>query len=393
MPGKMRSDREQIPGGFSKDDADKAETMEAELKASGGRRPSAPRTTQFVADDGCQVYWPAPYYVCGAIRDKYNELGGPNSFLLWPASDELTNPDGMGKRSVFQNGTIYWSSWGGAHPVVNHFFAAWQRNGWEAGVLGYPTTDEIPGPAGGRRQEFDHGAIYWHFNEAYYVTGAIRDRWTQLGAEAGAFGYPISDETNTPPELATYGTRMNKFEGGIIFWGSAQGVSEGQWFIVPTAGPAPGEVTITPGPPVAVQCPSATVHPGTPFNCEEAWRDAYDKVVVARTGRSDSAASPGHGAFGYMHALVDHHMDLDAMGKIVSISRKVPIAGRMEYSAQFKVNGQPYVRAFVRTQESPQTEDGHLDEEDMGVITAYCKTESEAGEGFCPDWVNDTLGK
>ncbi len=66
------------------------------------------------------------------------------------------------------------------------------------------------------------------------------------------------------------------------------------------------------------------------------------------------------------------------MGKIVNVSRKVPIAGRMEYSAQFKVNGQPYVRAFVRTQESPQTEDGHLDEEDMGVITAYCKTESES---------------
>ncbi|VFA92976.1 Uncharacterised protein [Nocardia farcinica] len=39
-----------------------------------------------------------------------------------------------------------------------------------------------------------------------------------------------------------------------------------------------------------------------------------------------------------MHALVDHHMDLDAMGKIVNVSRKVPIAGRMEYSAQFKVN-------------------------------------------------------
>ncbi|PPJ36679.1 hypothetical protein C5E45_19215 [Nocardia nova] len=382
----MRSDCEEIPGGFSKAEADKAETMEAQIA-------SDPAARTALATPGCQVYWPAPYEVCGAIRDKYNELGGPNSFLLWPTSNELTNPDGVGKRSVFQNGPIYWSSWGGAHPVVNHFFAAWQRNGWEAGVLGYPTTDEIPGPAGGRRQEFDHGAIYWHFNEAYYVTGAIRDRWTQLGAEGGAFGYPISDETNTPPELAAYGTRMNKFEGGIIFWGSVQGVSEGQWFVVPTAGPAPGEVTITPGPPVAVQCPSATVHPGTPFNCEEAWRDAYNKVVVARTGRSDSAATPGHGAFGYMHALVDHHMDLDAMGKIVNVSRKVPIAGRMEYSAQFKVNGQPYVRAFVRTQESPQTEDGHLDEEDMGVITAYCKTESEAGEGFCPDWVNDTLGK
>jgi hypothetical protein len=387
----MRSDCEEIPQGFTKEQADKAETMEATLLAETEGTEPQPRVSSFAAAD-CQVYWPAPYEVCGAIRDKYNELGGPNSFLLWPTSNELTNPDGIGKRSTFQNGPIYWSPWGGAHPVVNHFFAAWQRSGWEAGVLGYPTTDEIPSASAGRRQEFDHGTILWHFNEAYYVSGAIRDRWNQLGAEAGTFGYPLSDEIDTPPELAAHGTRMNRFEGGIIFWGPAQGTSEGQWFVVPTSGPGPGEVNITPGPAVTTDCPAETLHPNTPFHCEEAWRDAYGKVVVARTGRSDSASTPGHGAFGWMHALIDHHMDLDAIGKIVNVSVKTPIAGRFEYQAQFKVNGQPYIRAFVRTQESPQAEDGHLDEYSMGLITAYCKTGSEAGEGFCPDWVNETLG-
>ncbi|MFD3430548.1 LGFP repeat-containing protein [Nocardia fluminea] len=377
----MRSDREEVPGGFSKADADKAETMEARVQ----------REATALAAPGCQVYWPAPYEVCGAIKDKYNELGGPSSFLLWPASNELTQPDGVGKRSVFQNGPIYWSPWGGAHPVVNHFFAAWQRNGWEGGVLGYPISDEIPGPLLGRRQEFDHGAIYWHANEAYYVTGAIRDRWNQVGAEGGAFGYPISDEMDTP-ELAAYGTRMNKFEGGIIFWSAAQGTKQAQWFIVPVQG-QPGEVPIVPGIPMAMPCPSGTSHPGTPYNCEEAWPDAYGKVVLARTGRSNGAAIPGHGAFGYLHALMDHGMDMDAMGKIVNVSRKVAIAGRQEYSAQFKVDGHPYIRAFVRTQESPQTEQGTLDQEDMGLITAYCKTGSQAAEGYCPDWVNETLGQ
>ena len=86
--------------------------------------------------------------------------------------------------------------------------------------------------------------------------------------------------------------------------------------------------------------------------------------------RSDSQATPGHGAFGWMHGLIDHHIDLDAMGKIVTVSRQVPIAGRMEYSAQFKANRQAYVRAFVRTQESPQTEDGHLDE--RAIILGFC---------------------
>ncbi|WP_378735971.1 LGFP repeat-containing protein [Nocardia brasiliensis] len=205
-PGKMRSDCEQIPDGYSKADADKAETMEA-------RMPS--RNAHLRVSDGCQVYWPAPYEVCGAIRDKYNELGGPNSFLLFPTSNELTNPDNVGKRSTFQNGPIYWSPDGGAHPVVNHFFAAWQRNGWEGGVLGYPTSDELVNPDGvGRRQYFQGGTVYWKLNEAYYISGAIRDKWGQAGWESGWLGYPLSDETKLPDGQG----RMNRFENGVIYW-------------------------------------------------------------------------------------------------------------------------------------------------------------------------------
>ena len=96
VPGKMRSDREDVPAGFSKADADKAETMEAKTEQGGAA----------FADPGCQVYWSAPYEVCGAIKDKYNELGGPSSFLLWPTTNELTQPDGIGKRTVFQNVVI-----------------------------------------------------------------------------------------------------------------------------------------------------------------------------------------------------------------------------------------------------------------------------------------------
>ncbi|MGX1778569.1 NucA/NucB deoxyribonuclease domain-containing protein [Nocardia brasiliensis] len=213
VPGRMRSDCQQIPDGFTKEQADKAETMEAALAA-------APQQRAARVAEGCQVYWPAPYEVCGAIRDKYNELGGPNSFLLYPTSNELTNPDGVGKRSTFQNGPIYWSPAGGAHPVVNHFFAAWQRNGWEGGVLGYPTSDEIVNPDNlGRRQYFQGGTVYWKLNEAYYVAGAIRDKWGETGWEGGWLGYPTSDETGTPDGLG----RFNRFEQGVIYWTGAYG--------------------------------------------------------------------------------------------------------------------------------------------------------------------------
>ncbi|MFB7616846.1 LGFP repeat-containing protein [Kitasatospora sp. NPDC056181] len=203
-PGQMRSDHEAVPRGFSKADADRAETLEA-------RRDAAP---------GCQVYWPAPYEVCGAIRDKYNELGGPNSFLSFPKSDELTNPDGSGKRTEFVNGPIYWSPQGGAHPVVNHFFAAWARNGYEAGPLGYPTSDEAVNPDGiGRRQYFEHGTVYWKLNEAYAVLGAIRDKWGEAGWEGGYLGYPVSDEFGTPDGIG----RATRFEHGMIYWTGAYG--------------------------------------------------------------------------------------------------------------------------------------------------------------------------
>ncbi|WP_228780708.1 NucA/NucB deoxyribonuclease domain-containing protein [Nocardia cyriacigeorgica] len=213
VPGKMRSDREAVPGGFSKEDADLAETMEAAASGDGSDSTAS-------ATPGCQVYWPAPYEVCGAIKDKYNELGGPNSFLLWPTSNEIRNPDGVGAHSTFQNGPIYWSPWGGAHPVVNHFFAAWQRNGWEAGVLGYPTSDELVNPDGvGRRQYFDGGTIYWKLNDAYFVGGAIRDKWGETGWETGFLGYPTSDETATPDGIG----RFNSFEHGSIYWTAETG--------------------------------------------------------------------------------------------------------------------------------------------------------------------------
>lgn len=217
-PGKMRSDCEKIPGNgkFSKADADKAEVMEARVE----KRQMTAR-----AAVGCQVYWPAPYEVCGVIRDKYNSLGGPNSFLKFPISNEITNPGNTGKRSEFMVGPIYWSAANGAHPVVNSFVTKWGSKGWESGFLGYPKTDEIVNPDGaGRRQEFVGGAIYWHptaIPDAASIGGAIRTKWNGVNAERvnSLLGYPTSDETVLPDGQG----RMNRFERGVIYWSSATG--------------------------------------------------------------------------------------------------------------------------------------------------------------------------
>jgi uncharacterized protein with LGFP repeats len=132
----MRSDHEEMPEGFTKDQADRAEIAEAnDLKLRSMQRGA----NALAAPTDCMRYWPQEQYlVCGEIRVKYDSLGGSVSFLGPPSSNDVANPDNYGRRQTFWNGPIYWSPASGAHPVANHFFAAWQRNGWEGGVLKYP---------------------------------------------------------------------------------------------------------------------------------------------------------------------------------------------------------------------------------------------------------------
>lgn len=227
VPGKMRSDREELPEGYTKDDADKAEIAEAKILAAEKSRSSNARSsvtaTNAVAASlptDCMTYWPAwQYQVCGLIRVKYDSLGGSTSILLLPTSNELVNPDTVGRRQLFANGPIYWHPTAGAHPVLNHFLMKWGQHNWESGWMGYPTTDEII-LQNGRRQEFQSGAaIYWSPLSLGIVGGAIRTKYNALGAETGPLGYPSSDEV----WATKYNGRYNNFLNGTITWSGPTG--------------------------------------------------------------------------------------------------------------------------------------------------------------------------
>lgn len=215
----MRSDREEIPEGYTKEQADQAEIAEAEaIKQRSMQRGAA----ALAAPTDCQTYWPEwRYQVCGQIRVKYDSLGGSLSFLLLPTSNELTNPDGIGKRNTFMNGPIYWHPNAGAHPVVNHFHNKWSQHGFDAGFLRYPTTDEIVNADGvGRHQDFQGGSIYWHPTRGWAsIGGAILDKWRAVGADTGFLGYPSIDELPLPDGQG----RMNRFEHGVIYWSPTTG--------------------------------------------------------------------------------------------------------------------------------------------------------------------------
>jgi hypothetical protein len=247
------------------------------------------------------------------INAKYAELGGSTGFLGTTASAVTATSGGTGFERRFQHGSIYWHAQVGAHELHGPIPVRWQELGGCNGFLGFPASDVTPGTdatASGSFAHFQGGSIYWkplpqhgvlvsalasdavatfatsaspaaapttgspaaeaigsatrtpnlmvatdrlrsatadagpaiasadaiHAQPgtltgnrigvgaasvvapssagAFEVHGAIRARYLALGAEASILGYPRTDETGTPDGVG----RFNHFEGGSIYW-------------------------------------------------------------------------------------------------------------------------------------------------------------------------------
>lgn len=161
------------------------------------------------------------YTVRGAIQAKYDQMGGPNSPLGCPRSEEKTTPNGRGKFTTFDGGSIYWTATTNAHPVWGALGDKWGALGWEGGALGFPTSDELTNADGqGKRQIYEGGTIYWHpsrSNGAHAVWGKIGERWGFRGWDQGSYGYPTGDETKSD-DAAGDPVYRQQFEHGAISW-------------------------------------------------------------------------------------------------------------------------------------------------------------------------------
>ena len=122
---------------------------------------------QVLADTGGPGFWrsgtscPGGTGVTGgAIDAAYRALGACGSVVGVPITNETGTPDGVGRYNVFERGSIYWTPATGAHAVHGVIRDAWKAEGWEAGALGYPVSDEYAA-AGGRKSDFQHGSITW----------------------------------------------------------------------------------------------------------------------------------------------------------------------------------------------------------------------------------------
>lgn len=177
------------------------------------------------------IYWtPATgaHETHGEIWRKYKTLGGPGA-LGYPATDELSAPCG-GRYSDFKKESVitsvYWKAGIGAFETHGLIKAKYLERGGPC-TLGYPTTDETATEAdpAGRYNHFSNGySIYWKpATGAHEVRGAIRDKYLALGGPDGFLGFPCTGETVTG--VWALG-RYNNFEGGSIYWMAQTGAHE-----------------------------------------------------------------------------------------------------------------------------------------------------------------------
>ncbi|MCZ2806481.1 hypothetical protein O2W18_15330 [Modestobacter sp. VKM Ac-2983] len=149
-----------------------------------------------------------------AIIAAYADRGGASGPLGPWVTWVICGLPGGGCGQVFQNATLYWSPASGAHAVKEPYLSAWGRQR-EGGPLGYPTSEEICGlKDGGCGQIFQGGRIYSTWSTGTHaVRGAIESAWIAQGWEAGPLGYPTTDLSCGMKEDGCGQT----FQGGVMY--------------------------------------------------------------------------------------------------------------------------------------------------------------------------------
>lgn len=121
-----------------------------------------------------------------------------------------------GYRHYTNNASIYiGDAVGSAHIVVGLIRSKWSALGWENSALGFPKTDEAPTAFGtGQFNLFEKGRITWKSGAAqgFETHGCIDDIYSRLGWEWGTLGYATGDEAAITNRL------KNNFERGRIYF-------------------------------------------------------------------------------------------------------------------------------------------------------------------------------
>ncbi len=160
-----------------------------------------------------------------AIERRAAEFG-----LGAPLGDVTKTPDGLGWCRKYPAGWVVYRADRGAKALYGAIGARWIEFGGTQSFLGWPATDQLDSALTidripGHHTRFDGGIVIWSGpTGAFELHGEILELWRQLGAESGALGLPLSDEH----DLIQHGTavgRRSVFQHGEIGWSPEAGAA------------------------------------------------------------------------------------------------------------------------------------------------------------------------
>lgn len=158
-----------------------------------------------------------PEDATSAINAARRAAGGP----LGPLGDKqgaqyAIGADGAGQ--AFSGGKIFYSPATGANVVTGQVLKKYESVGGPQSDLGLPTSDETDGglKTGSRVSTFsadDKPLIFWTPDYgAFIVRGAMNAAWDKLGGAAGPLGPPVADQAENGNVVS------QRFTGGEISW-------------------------------------------------------------------------------------------------------------------------------------------------------------------------------
>ncbi|WP_454129849.1 hypothetical protein [Microbacterium aurum] len=162
------------------------------------------------------------FAVRGDLRAAYFSTGGATGAYGWPTSDQTCFVTTC--QQNFEGGLIV-AGPGGSAAVTEPVRTAYLAAGGIAGSWGVPVTNTaaIPANGGGYGQAFAGGSVYYRANDrAWFVTGAIRDKYWSLSGAAGPLGFPLAEQ-----EVLSSSTCRQRFDGGWVLWTASDGARIG----------------------------------------------------------------------------------------------------------------------------------------------------------------------
>ncbi|RDH75184.1 hypothetical protein DVS77_27800 [Mycolicibacterium moriokaense] len=158
-----------------------------------------------------------PEDATSAINAARRAAGGPLGPLGAKQGPQYPiGQDGVGQD--FAGGKIFYSPATGANVVSGQVLKKYESVGGPQSDLGLPTSNEADGglKTGSRVSTFsaeDKPVIFWTPDYgAFIVRGAMNAAWNELGGAAGTLGPPVADQTEDGNVIS------QRFTGGEISW-------------------------------------------------------------------------------------------------------------------------------------------------------------------------------